>query len=240
MRIISAIWSSWLHSQLWEPLWQGLFSSVRYYGHSGSQEIGHLKLVVFAGEWLFEEFLRANGAYRGFFLKKPFTINTVGFTTVCSSKSHMPPLQWIFPLCAPHLTFSPCVPPSEFFTVLMVYGFLRSPQRKNPLYARLLAKTPQKATLPQKPPIWGDPIPPGLNAKAKKDLSPRCLLKELVILLFWGLIQIYISFATKYSFRDRAPTKICFKDGRVKQPKSQVLKHENRFISTTRCSLEED
>ena len=81
MRIISAIWSSWLHSQLWEPLWQGLFSSVRYYGHSGSQEIGHLKLVVFAGEWLFEEFLRANGAYRGFFLcgllKKPYTINTV-------------------------------------------------------------------------------------------------------------------------------------------------------------------
>ena len=77
MKIILAIWSSWLHSQLWEPLWQGLFSSVRYYGHSGSQEIGHLKLVVFAGEWLFEEFLRANGAYRGFFLKKPFTINTV-------------------------------------------------------------------------------------------------------------------------------------------------------------------
>ena len=177
MRIISAIWSSWLHSQLWEPLWQGLFSSVRYYGHSGSQEIGHLKLVVFAGEWLFEEFLRANGAYRGFFLKKPFTINTVGFTTVCSSKSHMPPLQWIFPLCAPHLTFFPCVPPSEFFTVLMVYGFLRSPQRKNPLYARLLAKTPQKATLPQKPPIWGALIPPGLNAKAKKTWAPDTWLR---------------------------------------------------------------
>ena len=33
---------------------------------------------------------------------------------------------------------------------------------------RLLAKTPQKATLPQKPPIWGAPIPPGLNVKAKK------------------------------------------------------------------------
>ena len=37
------------------------------------------------------------------------------------------------------------------------------------------------------------------------------LLKELVILLFWGLIQIYISFATKYSFGHRAPTKICFR-----------------------------
>ena len=145
MRIISAIWSSWLHSQLWEPLWQGLFSSVRYYGHSGSQEIGHLKLVVFAGEWLFEEFLWAKGAYRGF-----FTINTVGFTTVCSSKSHMPPLQWIFPLCAPHLTFSPCVPPSEFFTVLMVYGFLRSPQRKNPLYAPFARKNSSKSHAPAK------------------------------------------------------------------------------------------
>ena len=53
-----------------------------------SQEIGHLKLVVFAGEWLFEEFLRANGAYRGFFLKKPFTINTVGFKKPRSRKSH--------------------------------------------------------------------------------------------------------------------------------------------------------
>ena len=45
---------------------------------------------------------------------------------------------------------------------------------------RLLAKTPQKATLPQKPPIWGAPIPPGLNVKAKKkDLSPRCHVMEI-------------------------------------------------------------
>ena len=33
-----------------------LFSSVSYHGHSGSQEKGHLKLVAFAGTWLFEEF----------------------------------------------------------------------------------------------------------------------------------------------------------------------------------------
>ena len=38
---------------------------------------------------------------------------------------------------------------------------------------RLLAKSPQKATLPQKSPIWGALIPPGLNAKAKKRPEPQ-------------------------------------------------------------------
>ena len=89
--------------------------------------------------------LRASMA-RAFFLCKILW----PFTTVCSSKSHMPPLQWIFPLCAPHLTFSPCVPPSEFSTVLMVYGFLRSPQRKNPLYAPFARKNSSKSHSPAK------------------------------------------------------------------------------------------
>ena len=35
----------------------------------------------------------------------------------------------------------------------------------------------QKATLPQKPPIWGALIPPGLNAKAKKTWAPDTWLR---------------------------------------------------------------
>ena len=53
----------------------------------------------------------------------------------------------------------------------------RSPFHVGAVYARLLAKTPQNATLPQKPPIWGALIPPGLNAKAKKTWAPDTWLR---------------------------------------------------------------
>ena len=33
----------------------GFFTPVGYHCHSGSQELGHLKSVAFAGAWLFEE-----------------------------------------------------------------------------------------------------------------------------------------------------------------------------------------
>ena len=177
MRIISAIWSSWLHSQLWEPLWQGLFSSVRYYGHSGSQEIGHLKLVV----------LQENGFLRSF-------CEQTGHTEDFSSKSHSPSIQWGSPLCAPQKAI--CPPYSGFFPCVLLTSHFPPvfPHQNSSLYwwymafwgahrgkilcmPRLLAKTPQKATLPQKPPIWGALIPPGLNAKAKKTWAPDTWLR---------------------------------------------------------------
>ena len=140
------------------------YSCSFWFPHYCSQSECSLLFLSFAGKWglcvkwgLNEDHfsnlvlmitfstLRASMA-RAFFLCKILW----PFTTVCSSKSHMPPLQWIFPLCAPHLTFSPCVPPSEFSTVLMVYGFLRSPQRKNPLYAPFARKNSSKSHAPAK------------------------------------------------------------------------------------------
>ena len=101
-----------------------LFSSVMSHGRSGSQELGHLKLVAFAGAWLSKEFSRAHWIfpvcapqkaiyhrYSGFLLcvllKKPFTPFTLDFSSVCSSKCHLPPLHgilrsthWKNPVCS--------------------------------------------------------------------------------------------------------------------------------------------
>ena len=89
----------------------GLFTPVRYCGRSGSQELGHLKSVAFAGAWLFEEFSRASGAYRLFYpcglLEKPFGPLTGYFTPVCSSKSHLAPNTMVFTTATPCKT--PCI-----------------------------------------------------------------------------------------------------------------------------------
>ena len=83
---------------------QCFFSTVRYYGHSGSQELGHLKLVAFAGAWLFEEFSRADAPYSGFFpLRAP--------------QKAFAPYSGFLPLCAPQKAISPNT--VEFSTVLV-------------------------------------------------------------------------------------------------------------------------
>ena len=135
MRIISAIWSSWLHSQLWEPLWQGLFSSVRYYGHS----------------------------------------------PLCApQKAICPPCSGFSPCVLLTSHFPPVFPHQNFPLYWWYMAFWGAHRGKILCMPRLLAKTPQKATLPQKPPIWGALIPPGLNAKAKKTWAPDAWLRTFL------------------------------------------------------------
>ena len=92
-----------------------LFSSVMSHGRSGSQELGHLKLVAFAGAWLSKEFSRAH---------------------------------WIFPVCAPQKAIY------HRYSGFLLCVLLKKPFTPFTLdFSSVLAKTPLKAMLPQKPPI---------------------------------------------------------------------------------------
>ena len=116
-----------------------LFSSVMSHGRSGSQELGHLKLVAFAGAWLSKEFSRAHWIFPVCAPQKAIYHRYSVFFAVCA------PQKAIYPL---YTGFFQCVLLKMPFTPL-TWHFEEHTLEKS----SVLAKTPLKAMLPQKPPI---------------------------------------------------------------------------------------
>ena len=103
----------------------------------------------------------------------------------CATKSHITPLQLLIcPLFPLHCTG--------------IWLFEEHTGGKIHCMPRVVAKTPQTAALLQKPLIWGAPIPPGLNVKAKKHLSPRWTppdklhtMSDRLEVVLWWFIELY-------------------------------------------------